>query len=404
MTVAPLRLLELNRPSYDFRNGVRNRYFSDRTATARKLELSFHQLMAGSGDVIRSAPDSLDAVLTLRDFHQKNILRITDLYKINNDPVLAASQLADLRKTLAVQAFRLAAAEHLGNYALAIGGSVIKGDHTVLTDIDSVVIAARDEDQEAARNVQSLMKRILDSVYVESDEVMPFHFAGLPIEKLEVKFPLIKRSEMIDPFLKSMWLSNGSFFRFLMDLQIVDARGKLKTSHYAEKLDAFRDKMTYGNHEAMLELCDESFTQRIDVSDEKEVIRSKDGKKAAFDIKNEALRPFYYALYAARAKYGIKFPSPWRTISELESKGKLSASEKKAAEQAISVLLDLRHLIGFSLTQAKDSKTLSDEALGAIAQARGYDKKEILAKAQAAAAALRGIAVKLLTQLKTEAA
>ncbi|HTY13229.1 MAG TPA: DUF294 nucleotidyltransferase-like domain-containing protein [Candidatus Omnitrophota bacterium] len=388
---------EINRPPAEFRNGVRNAFFSDHPIAARKLEHNYGQLMSGSGDAVRSASDSLSAVLALRDFHFRNLLRISDLYKKSSDPVLVASQLADLRKTLAVQAFRLAASENPGNYALAIGGSATKGDHTVLTDIDSVVIAAKDEDREAALRVQELMVKILDSTYVESDDVMPFHFACLPVDKLAAKFPLVKKSELTDPFQRSMWLSNGSFFRFLMDLQVVDSRGKEKTSFYAHRLDEMREKVNYQNHEAMLELCGESFAERTEEKESRGPSHPR-----PFDIKNEALRPFYYALYAARARYGIKTPSPWKAVAELTGLGILSEKEKEAIELAIRFLLDLRHLIGFSIIHAKDSKTLSDEAVRAIAYSRGISDEEVVEKAQAAAATLRAAATKILTQLRAE--
>jgi predicted nucleotidyltransferase len=405
MSASELMLARLQRPESRFRMEVALRYSSPRI-NARKLSLSYQQIFSGCSSLIKSAPDPVQAVLNLRDFHERNILRIIDLYKNRGDAIECGQQMADLRKVIAIQTFCLATAEHEGNYCLALGGSVAKGDHTFLTDIDTVVIAAREEDREAALKVQNLMSRILRSIHIEGDDVMPWYFSGLPIESLEIKFPSVKAEGMTDSFLRSKWLSDGSFYRFLIDIQIADTKGNVKAADYAKKLNGYRGRAVYAQPEAMLELCEESFLKTLSVLDGIQELRmkkertSEQEKKVIHDIKNEDLRPFYYALYAARAQHKITLSSPWDILSQMQAIGIISSDEALSASKALNFFLEIRHLIGFVLPEAKDSKHMDKARIKNISSHLKISERELIKMIEISGRTLREISKNIFSRLK----
>lgn len=367
---APMRA-ELFKPPTQFRSAVVARFLTPANIHARKLRLSPHQLMSEVGNFSKADPDPLQQVFALRDFHQRHVLRIVDLYKLNGDSVEVAQQMADLRKVLTIQVFRLAALENRGNYALGIGGSVIKGDHTLLTDVDAVVISHSDADREAAQRVQVMMGRILRRLYIQPDSVMPMRFDALPFDALEAEYSLHDRLA-VDPLVSSLQRSNHAFYRFSMDVQIVDARGRVKAAWYREEFQAFQQRVLYENPDNIIEVAREAFEDK-----EAGRVTGKKTKSGTFNIKKHALRPLQFALYAIRAKCQITTASPWEALTSLEERGIVSGAEKEKAFLALRYFLSLRHLFGFLLLKERDSKEITPKVRTQLANFLRVDEKTL---------------------------
>jgi len=310
-----------------------SRFFRD-SAPIRKLRSTPAKLMSECGALARSHSDPVSA---LRDFHERNLLRIVDLYKTDLDPIETAFQLADLRKTLGIWAFRLASREFTGDYALYFGGSTVTGVHTFLTDFDVVVVPHGEKDREAAKNVHHLMTRILEDINIETDWIMPARFRSFLFEDLNAQ---------------NSWQLNDSAYRFLMDMQIQEVRGDIGLEIFRQKISKIREDLIYSNPGPMLQICKTAFDKAID---------PENTAHRPLNLKNDILRLLHYTLYASRAKLGIRSSSFWEVLSSLQDEGILSAEEK---EQLVSVLrstLALRHLIGVAIHDSEDSVTLTDE-------------------------------------------
>lgn len=370
---------------------VRNHFFRTDVPRPRKLRLDQHQLRSGMGDMLKGAANPLES---LRDLHEKHLLRIVELYKIEQDPVAVAFELAALRQVLTVQAFRLAAGKEgdTADFALLMGGSAIRGDHTFLTDVDTVVVPHTEADREAALRVQDLMLRNLAEMAIFADEVMPNNFDALPIARLPGKFPVFSAAELKLPFNLSWWMSNGAFYRFLMDIKVIDTWGKVKPAAYTEQLGKLQHQLVYDRPEELQTLCRESYQKSRDITEERNDLRTK-GK---FNIKNDALRQFYYAMYAVRARYRIKDPAPGTVLNALLDKGLISAEEKQATASALDFFLDLRHLIGFSYPLAEDSSKLDKKTIQMAAYAKGVEEEQLIRKIEISAATLRKISERIL--------
>jgi hypothetical protein len=352
--------------------------------------------MSGFGHLVKSAPDPLKATVSLYDSYQKNLFRIVDLYKVTRNEVLVGTQLAELRKALVVWVFRLVGRGSPGNFALGVGGSLIRGeDHTFLTDLDLVIIPHEEKDQEVARNVQELMFKILEEMDFKVDEVMPFYFDCSPFERLGRKFTWITKEERVDPFMMGMWKSSGAYFGFLMDLQIIEARGKVEKRAYEEKLYQLQNQAVYQNPEAMIEVSLEMFLDKM-----KEMGKGDEGE--IFKVKDWALRPFYNALYASRAKLGERSPSSLMLLTRLQEKGILSSEERDEAESLLRFFIKLRHLIGLVTWEKKEVSTIKENMLPNLLNYLKMQRKEFLETLEISHLKLREISDQIFLRLEGE--
>jgi hypothetical protein len=362
----------------ELRQRFQSAFFADKTRT-KKAARNFHQLMSESGALIRSVND---AALTLRDFHERQVIRIINLYKGGGSPIEIAEELGELRKTLTVWSFRLAAKENPGNYALAIGGSVNSDMHTFITDVDAVVISAKKEDREAAKRVQGLMMETLAAINLEADRVMPHRFDGLRFGDLQTKFPSISSHQMREPSKWKFWLSNGSFYRFLMDIQIVDKKGRVKKNVYERQLDEYQRNVAYLNSRAFFTMCRETYYHDLQRSVSRKIVREgmDPTPQSVFDVKNDAVRLFSYALYAVRAELNIKSSSPWEILHILQDRGVITVERRKEAAEALRFFLELMHLIGISLTDTMDAAKLTSPVAHTLSGILEMDIGEFLKK------------------------
>jgi hypothetical protein len=169
----------------------------------------------------------------------------------------------------------------------------------------------------------------------------------------------------------------------------VAAKGKVKVPEYQRQLAAFQNAVAYTDPSPMLELCRESFAKRIDAPE-----------KPVFNIKNDALRPFYYMIYAARAKFAIKSSSPWATLGELEKRGILDSAERTKAAAALNFFINVRHIIGFGSFQAEDSKHLTRESRQVVAAYLRLSPAEFDKKVEISSLTLRQIAEEVFVRLE----
>jgi hypothetical protein len=250
------------------------------------------------------------------------------------------------------------------------------------------------------------MAKILESINIEGDTVMPYNFDGLSVKVLEAKFPSVKAEEGWDPFMKSKHLSDGSFYRFLMDIQIIDTAGNVKAAEYTQKLDDYRERAIYSNPAAMRGLCEQPFSTKLSIINEIQELRTKEirtpteEKRATYDIKNEGTRPFYYALYAARSQYRVTAASPWEILSQLQSIGIISSEEMKSAIQALDLALRVRHIIGFVLPEASDAKYVDRSRLQQISTRLKMDEAELRKMIEISTLTLRNISENIFSRLK----
>ncbi len=357
----------------NFRRSMADHLYSGNGINGQPLTYSRDELMSKIGD-LRQAPDP---ALSMRIFHEEHMRKALDLFKSTHDPMIAAGQLAEARSVLVTWAFRLAAMENKGNLALAIGGSAVNGVHTFLTDFDFVVLPHREEDREAAKNVQYMMSRILVSIGIDADSVMPRHFDFSTFEELGKRYFQRVGTGNDSNFLELIKKTSASFYRFLMDIRIVDAYKNdadagADRSEYEKKLDALKDRLVYSLPDQMIADCFESFRQ------DRHWTSAADGGQV-FNIKNNPLRLLHYALYAGRAKLGIRPSSFFEVLEILEKKGVLSNQDKRAALKSLRFFIGLRHLIGVSQLNAVDSAKITDETLDRLASMLGEEKSRLTA-------------------------
>ena len=382
------RLNYINQPSLQaFRQPVVNQFHRTTFDIATRSTPSFSRTMEIGRQI---AEKGSDPVAALRDFHQRELVRISGFFKSSGEAIETSRQLSDLRKALVIQLFHLAARENQGDLALAIGGSVVRGDHTGLTDAEVVIIPADKADRPAAKRVQALMTRNMRAIFLEPDEAMAYHFDANTLESLGPRFTPTTRKEITDPFLASMRLSNGFVLSFLMDLQIIGTSGKIAADIYRRKLSALQVNVLYSRHQAFFEMCQDMY--------EAKTRETKEGAGQAFNIKNEALKPFYNALYATRVKLHLADPSPWNTLQALQEHGLISAAEKVKCEEALGFFIVLRHLISFSVFNAEDSAHLTETALLPLVRHLRISKETLQKQLEIHTRSLREISERILDQ------
>ena len=250
--------------------------------------------------------------------------------------------------------------------------------HTFLTDYDFVVLPHRAEDREAARNVQYLMASLLVSIGIEADWVMPHNFDNMTLEDLGSKYAPYTRVDPNDSFQQLMRNTHVSFFRFVMDLRVIDSyRVNGEGADYERRLDELKTKLIFSAPDNLRDLCGESYG--IDLRRTLEPHADY-----VYKIKDNPLRLLHYALYASRAKLNIRGSNFWRTIEELERQGLISAEEKEQAKADLGFFINIRHLIGASLEDAADSTKITEEVLATLCRILGEDRAALTAKIEAA--------------------
>lgn len=332
---------------------------------------SYSELMATMGDLkLATDPQS-----SLRSFYQTEMLRITDIFRSRRPPALVSQQIAELRKALVTWSFRLATLESQGNLALLIGGSAANGVHSFLTDLDFVILPHSPEDREAARNVHNMMIGLLDSLGIEADANLTNVFGYRSFTELDKRYtpytePQERRADNFGLV--------GSFpaYHFLMDMQVLDVSQRdairpIPQSDYGSKLEALKDRLAFSVPDHIVYTSGESIRETI-------TNRQKGGGSYVFDLKNEALRLMHFALYAARARFGIRVSDYWQVIADLEKLNVISAAESKQAANALRQLINLRHFMGFASTQTTDSAFVSDRDIKLMSQIAVKDENSMV--------------------------
>lgn len=324
---------------------------------------SQNELLAKLGDLDQVA----DPIEHLRSFHEQEIMRVIDLFQAQHNTLLISEQVSELRTAIVRWTFQLALKEHQANLALLVGGSAVYGAHTFLTDLDFVVLPHEAEDREAAGRVQSMMAGILVSMGIDADFVMPNHFNYETFQQLESRYlPHTKSND--NTFEAIMQRSSASFFRFLMDVQVVET--SVEGNDFSERLKGLQDRLIYNTPDHVLENLVRSFNGI-------EVRSSQPDNRYLYDIKNNPLRLFHYALYASRAALGIRESNFVQVIDQLQERGNLSVPEANQALQALRLFIGLRHLMGLSLSDTMDSTKITPEALSAIARDLGETEADL---------------------------
>ncbi|MFA6169745.1 MAG: hypothetical protein WCW67_03540 [Candidatus Margulisiibacteriota bacterium] len=327
-----------------------------------------------------------DPELALRDFHQRHIIRIVDLYKASENPVLTSDQLADLRQSLLVNAFRLAADGVAGNFALGLAGSVAHRTHPFLSDIDAGVFPAREEDREAAINVEMKMAETLNNSGIEMDWAVSNCFENQPLSGLSGLFET--GGDGHDRFAPMQLAGKLPALSLLLDLQLLEIRGGKRLAYYECQLGELRQNLFGTQPEQMVDLCWQVFTD--DLATE---------KKSFINLKADALRPFGQALSAVKVKYQIKADSPWVIMQELYDQGLINSHQRKTVLAAFNYVLGIRHIIGFSLYDAVDSIILTPEAIEAVARVKKTSEKELLGQVRSACRQLLVFSSELLGKM-----
>jgi len=369
-----------------FRQPVVNQFHGCGQATAIKSGPSFARTIEIGRQMVAKGSDPIAA---LRDFHQRELIRIAGYFKVSGEVLETSRQLSDLRQALVITLFHLATRERQGDLALAIGGSVVRGDHTGLTDAEVIILPASEADRPAAQRVQALMARNMRAIFLEPDEAMAYHFDANPLEMLAIHLTPATRKEITDPFLASMRLSNGFVLSFLMDLQIIGYSGKIAADVYRRNLAALQERVLFSHQAAFFEMCQDMYETKSKETKE---------KTGPFDIKNEALKPFYNALYGIRVKLHLTDPSPWNTLKVMAERGLISGAEKDTCAEALRFFIALRHLISFSVFKAEDSAALTETALLPILQYCKTSKGGLQKQLEIHTRSLREISERILDQ------
>lgn len=339
---------------------------------------------------------------TLRDLHERSLLAIADDYNDAHDSIKSARQLADLRKLLTVWAFRAAVeevnqnrqswglkGEMGGDYALAIGGSLVTGLHTFFTDVDSVLIPHTPEDGREAGIVQLLMRRNLGALYIENDWAMQMAYGQSTFDEVKQLFPPIKLEYNED--LKARLVNHGYFYTFLMDMEIVAANGEAPINAYDNKLQAYRQEAVFENADAIGYMAAKLYKYSLEQNAARE--------DKTIDVKEDAIRLFNFAAYAARARFGLQTTSVWDSIPAMEKAGLISKEEQTSFSAALSSLLGFRHAISLAIEELKDTSKLTGQVAEKIGQRQGKETAALLAEVEASRRSVIAAAETLFARL-----
>lgn len=321
----------------------------------------------------------------LREFHQYHIIRIVDLYRASENPVLTSEQLADLRQSLLVNAFHLAADGVAGNFALGLAGSVAHRTHPFLSDIDAGVFPAREEDREAAINVEMRMAETLNNAGIEMDWAVSNCFENQPLSGLGGLFKVDEERQV--RFAPMQLAGKLPALSLLLDLQILEKRGGKRLAYYDRQLVELRQTLFASQPDQMVELCRQVVGDLVAE------------KNSLINLKADALRPFGQAMSAAKVKYRIETDSPWIIMRELYEQGLINSHQRKSVITAFNYILGIRHIIGFSLYDAVDSIVLTPEAIEAVARVKKTSEQELLGQVRSACRQLLSFSSELLEKM-----
>jgi hypothetical protein len=127
---------------------------------------------------------------------------------------------------------------------------------------------------------------------------------------------------------------------------------------YEQKLADIQRRLIYSDPKRMIGFCAESFGEKLKMGVQ--------GEDYLFNIKVNPLRLFHYALYASRTSHNITESSFWHVVSELKEKEVISKEDEGVAVSSLKLFLGLRHLIGISLADTKDSVKINDGVIDVL--------------------------------------
>lgn len=327
------------------------------------------QLMTTSSKLLTrldALPEAAISPKVMRDFYEGELERVVDIFSATRSPLVTSGQLSQLRQALVTWAFRLAGKEREGNLALVLGGSAANGVHTFLTDVDFIIIPHSVEDREPARNVQNMMAGLLKSIGIEGDGYLPNSFGFMTVEELGKKYlnPLLK-AEAGSVLYSEM---EGPFYRILMDARVIDSTGPTAVREtYVARIKALQDLLIFSKPKHMIRFCADSTWEILSTP-------PREGEK---EIKKNPLHLFQLALYAIRARQGIRPSNYWRVLHELQKRNIITQEERETAFQSLCLFIELRHLLSFGLSEVEASTFITDKDLELVAQRLGISKQEL---------------------------
>jgi hypothetical protein len=343
-----------------FRQRVTKRFVESRNPTPQPNAYSHYELTSKIGALLLCE----NPVERMRNFFEDEVLRIVDLWHATASPIWVSEQLGELRLSLVAWAFRLAIAESPGNMALLVGGSTIHGSHTLLTDVDLVILPHTDEDRLAARNVQALMTSLLVSIGIKENGFLSNSIGYLTMEQILDKVTL----KVVH---NKLFRADSPPLRVLLDAQVIDvaqADSAASPDHisYEKKFAQFQTALTSLLQERILATLRELLHEKL-----------SETKDLFFDIKNNPLRLFQYALYAAKIRWKIKESNFWLIINELDKRGYVNPTTVESVAQALRFFVTIRHLLAFSDCDNKTSESIQERMIPIIAQALGLTSEEL---------------------------
>lgn len=335
-------------------------------------------------------PDLEKTLSDLRAFHNDHLLRIRELHLSGAEPQVIASQLSEVRTSLARISFQLSIKEVNADLALLLGGSAVKGDHTFLTDLDILVIPGRPEDYPAAERVEQQMLENLSRIGMDADPTMLAQFNNSTLLSSAVNRFALRTRENTPGFLDSwegkVWMAWGVYFSFLMDTRILAV--STPESRVPAHLKELQD-FVYSKPEALLDLC----------RSHHEGLMANLQSEEDFSVKKFALRPLYEALYSLRVKWDMRDSSIWNAIENAYILGYLTKTEKHQIKESLNFFLRLRHDIGSSAEAALDTSILTPELRTQLAEKRTLGLSEFNELIEIHGKTLRDISAGILSRL-----
>jgi hypothetical protein len=165
-----------------------------------------------------------------------------------------------------------------------------------------------------------------------------------------------------------VWLNWGVYYHFFMDAELVETVAKMP-SKISNQLQDWRDWI-YERAVVMAGMCrariNYSLKDRID--NDGQLIPIKPGEEIS--IKNDVIRPFYYALCAMRVNTGIREVSMWQILRQAEAIGIIDAGTRQLVEESLKFFIGLRHSIGINQPQAIDTNLVSKDLRVALSAER----------------------------------
>jgi len=173
-----------------------------------------------------------------------------------------------------------------------------------------------------------------------------------------------------------MFNASASFYRFLMDVRVIGVfsreKGFLeKGMDFAARLGRIQSNLIFSAPAHVIENCRADYASKL-------ILSSQPDEKFVLNIKLNPLRLFHYALYAGRAKLGIRESNFWNVIDKLEIAGLLSGTEAKESRRLLKFFIGMRHLIGLTVKKNIDSTKLQEDGVDVMAKKLGVNKNGLV--------------------------